>query len=222
MQQNETIKARVIWSKQLRLAHWALAFSTLVLMATGWLVKNAPSVASAASDWHYIAGSVFTIALALRIWVLFTDRLLGHIQHLIQNFEPKKVLQMVQFYLSFGKSPLPKWFAHNPLWAPIYLLIFAFMLVMAISGHLQTNIPILFGLYLPEIHSGFATMISVFVLVHVIAVFMHDLKGEGHDISAMINGRRIFTIKPVDVPPQNNNGVYKVSVDSLKSTLKKD
>lgn len=221
MQKTETLKAQVIWSKQLRLAHWGLTLSTLALMATGWLVQHAPSVATAASDWHYIAGSIFTLALILRIWVLFTDKMLGHIQHLIQNVDRKKIIQMLQFYLSFGKSPLPKWFAHNPLWAPIYLMVFAFMLVLALSGHLQAEFPILLGLYLPEIHSGFATIISVFVLFHIIAVFMHDLKGDNADVSAMINGRKLFTIKPIDTAGPTD-GVFKVSVDSLKNTIKKD
>ena len=31
-------------------------------------------MAQAAAGWHYIAGSVFTLGLALRTWVLFSDK----------------------------------------------------------------------------------------------------------------------------------------------------
>jgi Ni/Fe-hydrogenase 1 B-type cytochrome subunit len=59
----------------------------------------------------------------------------------------------------------------------------------------------------------------LFVLAHVIAVFMHDLKGGGDDVSAMINGKRLFEVKPI--PFQEIGGVHTVSVDSLKSDLRK-
>jgi Ni/Fe-hydrogenase 1 B-type cytochrome subunit len=58
----------------------------------------------------------------------------------------------------------------------------------------------------------------LFVLGHVIAVFMHDLKGGGDDVSAMINGKRLFEVKPI--PFQDISGVHAVSADSLKSDRK--
>jgi Ni/Fe-hydrogenase 1 B-type cytochrome subunit len=48
---------------------------------------------------------------------------------------------------------------------------------------------------------------------------MHDLKGGGDDVSAMINGKRLFEVKPI--PSQEISGVNKVSLDSLRSGLKK-
>lgn len=213
----ETVELREIWGKWLRLSHWMLALSTLALIATGWLSKHAPSVAQAASDWHYIVGSVFTIGLILRIWLLFTDKGMGHAKHLIDDVQPAKIWQMAKFYLSLGKTPLPRWFAHNPFWAPVYLFIFAFMLATALSGHFQASHPVVFGLYLPSIHAGMANIIAVFALFHIVAVVLHDLKGEHADVSAMINGRRQFVVKPID-----SGGVHKISIDDLKSTLKKD
>ena len=213
----ETLHRREIWSKWLRLSHWTLALSTLALMATGWLVHHTPSVAQAAADWHYIAGSVFTIALALRIWVLFSDKLMGHWRFLLADLEPKKMLQMLKFYLSFGRSTLPRWYAHNPFWLPIYLILFVLMVLVAFTGHLQGAYPVIAGIYLPSLHAGIATLISLFVLGHVIAVFMHDLKGGSDDVSAMINGKRLFEVKPI--PIQEISGVHEVSLDSLKSGL---
>jgi Ni/Fe-hydrogenase 1 B-type cytochrome subunit len=213
----ETLHRREIWSTWLRLSHWTLALSTLALMATGWLVHHTPSVAQAAADWHYIAGSVFTIALALRIWVLFSDKLMGHWRFLLADLEPKKMLQMLKFYLSFGRSTLPRWYAHNPFWLPIYLILFVLMVLVAFTGHLQGSYPVIAGIYLPSLHAGIATLISLFVLGHVIAVFMHDLKGGSDDVSAMINGKRLFEVKPI--PIQEISGVHEVSLDSLKSGL---
>lgn len=215
----ETLHRREIWSKWLRLSHWTLALSTLALMATGWLIHHTPSVAQAAADWHYIAGSIFTLGLALRIWVLFSDKRMGHWRFLLPDLEPKKMLQMLKFYLSFGKAILPRWYAHNPLWLPIYLVLLLLMVLAAFTGQMQGSHPIVFGVYLPTLHAGIATVISLFVLGHVIAVFMHDLKGGSDDVSAMINGKRLFEVKPI--PIQEISGVHEVSLDSLKSGLKK-
>ncbi|MFO8004988.1 cytochrome b/b6 domain-containing protein, partial [Thioalkalivibrio sp.] len=215
----ETLHRREIWSTWLRLSHWTLALSTLALMATGWLVHHTPSVAQAAADWHYIAGGIFTLGLALRIWVLFSDKLMGRWRFLLADLEPKKMLQMLKFYLSFGKSTLPRWYAHNPLWLPVYLMLFVLMILVAFTGHLQDAYPLIFGIYLPSLHAGVATLISLFVLGHVVAVFMHDLKGGTDDVSAMINGKRLFEVKPI--PIQEISGVHKVSLDSLKSGQKK-
>jgi Ni/Fe-hydrogenase 1 B-type cytochrome subunit len=215
----ETLYRREIWSTWLRLAHWTLALSTLVLMATGWLVHHTPSVAQTAADWHYIAGSVFTLGLALRIWVLFSDKLMGRWRFLLADLEPKKMLQMLKFYLSFGKSTLPRWYAHNPFWLPIYLIVLGLMILAAFSGHLQGSHPIVFGIYLPSLHAAIATLISLFVLGHVIAVFMHDLKGGSDDVSAMINGKRLFEVKPI--PTQEISGVHTGPLDPLNSDVKK-
>ncbi len=199
-----TLQRREIWSQWLRLSHWTLALSTLALIATGWLVHHTPSVAQSAADWHYIAGSLFTLGLALRIWVLFSDKLMGRWQFLFADLEPKKILQMLQFYLSFGKLPLPRWYAHNPLWRPVYLVLFVLMVLVALTGHLQGAYPLVFGIYLPSLHAGIATLIALFVLGHVIAVFLHDLKGGSDDVSAMIHGQRLFEVKPI--PTQEISG----------------
>jgi len=214
----ETLHRREIWSQWLRLSHWTLALSTFVLMATGWLVHHTPSVAQAASDWHYIAGSIFTLGLALRIWVLFSDKLMGRWRFLLADLELKKMLQMLKFYLSFGNSTLPRWYAHNPLWVPVYLVLLVLMVLVAVTGHLQGTYPVVFGMYLPSVHASIATLISLFVLGHIIAVFMHDLKGGSDDVSAMINGKRLFEVKPI--PSQEISGVHKISVDSLRTGLK--
>jgi Ni/Fe-hydrogenase 1 B-type cytochrome subunit len=215
----ETLYRREIWSTWLRLSHWTLALSTFALMATGWLVHHTPSVAQAAADWHYVAGSIFTLGLALRIWVLFSDRLMGRWRLLLADLEPRKMLQMLKFYLSLGNSTLPRWYAHNPFWLPVYLVLFVLMVLVAFTGHLQGSYPVVFGIYLPSVHASIATLVSLFVLGHVIAVFMHDLKGGGDDVSAMINGKRLFEVKPI--PSQEISGVNKVSLDSLRSGLKK-
>jgi len=64
---------------------------------------------------------------------------------------------------------------------------------------------------MPELHSILATIILYFTLTHIAFVLLHDIKGSGAQISAMLNGYKYFQIKKVENPIQENT----VSLDSL-------
>jgi len=196
---NEIIHRRLVWSGKLRMAHWLLAVSTFILMATGWLIPVAPSIVDVTVDWHYLAAVVFIAALVLRLWLLVSDRQSAGIAALMPG---KGVLpamgQMLRFYITLGKAPLPAWYAHNPLWKPVYLFAILVMLLLVVSGLLMDDYPAIFNLYIPDLHSTLAAIFSIFVVLHIVTVFMHDAKGTGSDISAMVNGHRIFVVSKAD------------------------
>lgn len=105
---------------------------------------------------------------------------------------------MLRFYVSFGRTPLPRWYAHSPFWAPLYLLLFFVLLIQIISGFLIGSGQYTLLVDLHRLHDLNAGIIAVFTVTHVISVFLHDLKAGSSDISAMIHGYRIFNIeKPV-------------------------
>ena len=211
---HDTIHRTLVWSGKLRLAHWALALSTLVLIATGWLIPAAPSIVETASDWHYLAAAVFTAALVLRLWLLISDKKSAGLVALMPGKKSASgMVQMLRFYITLGKAPLPAWFAHNPLWAPIYLFAILTMLLLAATGMLMNGHPVLFNIYLPDLHTGLAGILSAFAIIHVITVFMHDVKGTGSDISAMVNGHRIFIAQKTDKPEAGT--VQHVSLDDF-------
>jgi len=196
---NEIIHRRLVWSGKLRLAHWLLAVSTFILMATGWLIPVAPSIIDVTVDWHYLAAAVFIAALVLRLWLLISDRQSAGITALMPGKGALPAMgQMLRFYITLGKAPLPAWYAHNPLWKPVYLFAILVMLLLAVSGLLMDDYPAVFNLYIPDLHSTLATIFSIFVVLHIVTVFMHDAKGTGSDISAMVNGHRIFVVSKAD------------------------
>ena len=210
-----SIRRIPVWSSLLRLAHWGIALSTLFLIASGFLIEIAPAVADAASDWHQIIGVIFSFALTLRLWLLFFDSGTGHWRALLPiDSDVAAMKEMLLYYLAMGKREQPRWFAHNPLWKPVYLLILPLFAGVSLSGHFLASTPILFGFYLPSLHATFANVIVIFTLFHLVAVFYHDLKGTGSDVSAMINGHRIFVVEPVDIEPGKSN-VQQVSIDDL-------
>jgi Ni/Fe-hydrogenase 1 B-type cytochrome subunit len=195
------IQRILIWSKWLRIAHWLIALPGLSLFASGWLIDKAPIIADATTDIHLLLAPLFTIGLLLRILLLFIDKENASLKALTPDPQWQKIGEMLRFYLSFGRMPLPRWYAHNPLWAPLYIFIIALLLLQAISGFVQSNVPILAGVYLPSLHGILANILFTIMLLHILAVVLHDLKGNSADISAMINGHKFF------VPGESDNAV---------------
>lgn len=215
---NSRVQRVLVWSQPLRIAHWLMALSALVLLATGWLGQRDPVLGAAARDYHYIAGAVLILGLALRLYLLFFGRgsdLLGDCE--TDRHRLGQAVEMLRFYLSLGRAPLPRWYAHNPLWGPLYLLLFLFLLLQVVSGLLLLKgIALILGLSLYGLHQLGSGVILGFTLLHLAAVFSHDAKGSGADNSAMINGYRIFLVE------DSNSGFgapQRVSLDQLSRQL---
>ena len=220
----EALRRVRVWGGWLRLAHGALALSTLVLLATGWLIANSPSVAEDAVDFHYYAASVLVFGLMLRGWLLFFGSEVERFEQLMPGpGEGRRMRETLLFYASLGRLKLPHWYAHNPLWMPIYLVLLLVLLVMVVSGGFMQSHPLVWKLYLPSVHAFWAGVIGWFVLLHLIAVIWHDAKGGQADVSAIINGWRIFEVDKSELPPPpvDNGIVARFDLDQLKQDLKR-
>lgn len=173
-----------------------MAGSTLWLMATGWLVANAPSVAETASELHYIGAGLLVFGLGVRLFLGFFGQGAERFEHMLpKGSEVPAIRDSLVFYLSFGKTPLPNWFAHNPLWKLVYLFLFLLLGLSALTGWLMPDHAVVWRFYLPHVHATLATLIAVVVVAHLYCVVLQDLKGTAADNSAMINGHRYFNIE---------------------------
>ena len=192
----EQIRRVPVWSGWLRVAHWALAGATLLMLVTGWLIANAPTVAAGAAEVHYLGAAVLVFGLALRLFLGFAGKGAERLEHLVPKpSEMTGLRNSALFYLSLGKAPLPNWYAHNPLWKPIYLVWFALLALSALTGWLMPDTPVVGVFYLPRVHQWMANAVFVVTLVHVYSVVLQDLRGQAADTSAMINGHRYFRVE---------------------------
>lgn len=215
------IRRQFVWSKTLRWCHWGMTLSVLVLIFTGWMISWVPEKAASLDDFHYVAAAVLIAVLAIRFWLLF----FGRSSELLNSLRPnrhqlRQGWEVLRAYLTLGKIPLPKWYTHNPLWAPLYLLLFALLSVQIVSGLLLLNqITLLGDLSVRFVHVLGFQAVTLFTLLHVLASFFHEAKGNGSDISAMINGHRIFIIEPSQIEQPGTAPV--VSLDSLHKSIHK-
>ncbi len=198
MQPNKSalaVNLTTVWSPRLRWAHWLIALSVLGLIASGWLLREAPALSSMARDYHLLLGYVLMLVLGLRIWLLFAGRAAEHWRDLIPG--PRHwpaITATLRFYLRLGHASLPRWYAHNPLWGPLFVVLFLLLVLEIGSGCAWLWGWVAAGSAVITMHGAVATAIAMFSLLHILAVVLQDARGGSADISAMLNGKRRFTM----------------------------
>ena len=211
----QTLQRKYIWPGRLRLSHWVISVAVVGLLVTGWLQQHVVQYFQIALDYHYILAYTLTLALGLRLYLLVSSPAsASNWRDLIPGrHSMKQAMAMLRFYVSFGRTPLPHWYAHSPLWAPVYLFIFLLLLIQILSGFLigAGHQTLFINLY--TLHQNVSTGIAIFTLLHIISVFLHDLKSGTSDVSAMIHGYRLFKIEKPDI----TTTLQKVSLDKLKT-----
>lgn len=219
--QAKTVSHVLVWSRWLRLSHWALALSSIGLIATGWLMGQETAFAETAGEFHYLLSGILLPALLLRLYLLFFGKGTDHLEDCEPNAHRlDQAWQVIRYYLTLGKLPLPKWYSHNPLWGPIYLALFFILALVSISGLMMLNDNYLFAnISMLDLHRLSYTLILGFTLLHLPAVFAHDLSSKSSDISAMVNGYKAFEVgqQSGELSPDTQ----AVSLDALMKQLKK-
>jgi Ni/Fe-hydrogenase 1 B-type cytochrome subunit len=192
--ESETIRYVKIWSGSLRLAHWLVACGVLFELASAWALAHDGIDPVFWHDWHIMVGQLTALALLLRVILLFIPGS-SHWRALLPGRTDRlAMLQMLKFYISLARTPLPAWYAHNPLWKPLYLLL-VIVLAGAVLTGLNEDAPWrVLGYAVDELHGRLAGILLLFTALHVIAVFLHDWKGTGALVSAMISGYRYFHV----------------------------
>jgi len=209
-------KKVLIWSSWLRLSHAAIALATLVLLSSGWLIHNSPYLYQPAQMYHYIAAGIFVFGLLLRCVLFLTSSNHESLNGLLPTSQDLKAIKtMLRFYITLGKTPLPHWYAQNPFWKPLYLIIYLAMIIMAFSGAFMPEKTEIAGFFLSSIHQSGSQLIFWFVSLHIAAVILHDYKAQKNDISSIIHGYKLFTIQHSVASPETP--VQKISIDSIKS-----
>lgn len=211
------IKRVLVWSGWLRISHASVGLAVLMLLFTGGLIAESPSLAESALDLHYLASSFLIFGLVIRIMLMFAGKEHERLSGLFPaSSELNAMAKTFRFYVSLGKSPMPGWYAQNPLWKPVYLVIYPALIVLVITGALMPDVSLILGFYLPSVHMFWAQLMLWLAVLHMGSVIMHDYKNQTTDISAMVNGYRLFLIESNRGGSISEQVVQHISIDSLK------
>jgi len=134
-----------VWQWPVRLAHWLIACSILVLSLTGLYIGR-PFLISAgearhlflmgtAKAIHFYAAIVFIAAILMRLIWMFTGNTYARWDKFIPAPKRRRegIFPTVRFYL-FGLRKPPGFVGHNPLAGMAYTLVFGLYFIMIATG----------------------------------------------------------------------------------------
>lgn len=194
---------QLVWPLSVRLIHWIFALAVVVLLVTGWLlgsgmVLNPGLHEVLRNSLHIPAGQITAAALFGRLLLL---ALMPGVQgwRALLPTEANRVArgEMFRFYLAFGRRKSPGFYAHDPVWALVYPLLFLLLAVQVMTGFGITSQ----GLRqfsgwsidgLASWHARVAVMVAWIAGLHVASVLLREIRGKGYEVSAMLHGHRVF------------------------------
>lgn len=210
------VKRVLVWSGWLRASHASIGFAVIVLLITGGLIARSPSLAGTALDIHYLASAVLAFGLIVRVALMFAGKEHERLSALFPaSFELAAMAATLRCYASFFRAALPGWYAHNPLWKPLYLLMYLALVIMVITGMMMPETSILLGFYIPNVHAFWAQILLWLSALHIFSVIVHDYRKKTADISAMVNGYRLFLTDSNSKAAGIDESIQLISPDSL-------
>jgi len=132
-----------VWELPVRISHWVIFLSVVVLSFTGYYIHNPFIVAKSTTTFlmatmrfiHVVAGFVFIGAFLLRLYWFFMGNNWSNWRAFvpIHRRQWRGMGRMVAYY-SFLRKDLVHQVGHNALAAVTYLLMFTLMFIEIITG----------------------------------------------------------------------------------------
>ena len=145
-----------------RWQHWIRAFSTLVLIITGFYIADPFITPISDSEptnfmyalfrsWHIIFGFVATAVIILKTYLfVFGSYYKSERDSIRDCFYPKIWIQQIGYYLFMTKHPEKLHGVYNPLQTAAYFLFYMMMFLLILTG---------FVLYVHVYHEGIGGLI---------------------------------------------------------------
>ena len=134
-----------VWQIPVRIAHWLIAGSIVVLSATGiymghpFMTVAGPATQSFVMGWakvlHGYAAYVFIIALLMRLIWMFTGNNYSHWDKFIPvHAVRRRGMWPVTAFYSFLRDKPPAYVGHNPVAAGAYALVYGLCVLEIATG----------------------------------------------------------------------------------------
>ena len=220
-----TLERVYVWELPVRLTHWVLFFSILVLSATGYYIGNPfISVPGAAKDHfvmgtvravHFYAAIVFALAVLVRIYWLFAGNSYARLTELIPLSRRRlRSVWKTFLYYSFIRHDPDDYAGHNGLAGGSYAMIFGIYLVMIATGFALYTvdvsigspfkvfnflIPLFGGLqYARLIHHIGMWLVLIFAVVHIYFVFLSSVIEHIGTFDSIFSGYKFMPERKAD------------------------
>ena len=167
----------LVWDLPVRLFHWALAGSFVAAFAVANLVDDE----SAAFAVHMLLGGVMAFMVLLRLVWGFVGTRWARFGSFVVS--PKALFAYVGGALSGGGR---RYTGHNPGSSIAALLMFGFILGLAVTGILMGN----GSDAAKEVHEFLAWAMVAVIGAHVVGIAWHTLRHRENIALSMVDGRK--------------------------------
>ncbi len=220
-----TLQRVYVWEVPVRVTHWVLFFSILVLSATGYYIGHPYIDVSGPAKEHFVMGTMivvhiyaaifFTIAVVARLyWFFWANRYARLSEYIPVTMRRLRSLWRTFLYYSFISNEPTHYPGHNALAAGSYIMIFAVYLVMIVTGlvlyAVNTTIgapirifeylaPLLGGLPMARLlHHVGMWIILIFAVVHIYFVLLSSLIEHVGTFDSIFSGYKFMPTRKVD------------------------
>ncbi|HVA93292.1 MAG TPA: Ni/Fe-hydrogenase, b-type cytochrome subunit [Candidatus Dormibacteraeota bacterium] len=206
-----------VWQWPVRIAHWLIFLSIIVLSFTGYYLYD-PFIISRGDGRflmgtmrfiHEVAAFVFITAFLLRVyWFFMGNKWARWRQFLpIGKQQRRGFVGQMEYYLFIRRRPVSR-MGHNPLAAATYLFMYALMLIQILTGLALYNhilgsrvlgffigwLPALMSVrYLREIHFLIMFAFGAFVIHHVYSAILIGIEEGTGLVGGIFSGYKFFT-----------------------------
>ena len=220
-----TLERVYVWEFPVRLAHWVLFFSIIVLSVTGYYIGHPfISVPGPAKD-HFVMGTmrtihlyaaiVFTLAVLARFyWLLAGNRYARLAEFIPWSRRRLRSLWKTFLYYSFIRHDPDEYAGHNALAGASYAMVFAIYLVLIATGlalysanapvgslfrRFELLAPLFDGLQMARlIHHIGMWIVLIFAVVHVYFVFLSSIIEHIGTFDSIFSGYKFLPRRKVD------------------------
>jgi len=196
-----------VWDVIVRLTHWVIALSIVMLSFTGIYIGNPYSSGEFVMGWmkvlHFYSAIAFTLAVVTRLaWMIVGPRRSGWRQFIPTSKRRRRGLwESLKFYMFLRKEP-PDAIGHNPLAGAMYIGIFGLYLLMIATGFALYSVssysfmriwsflvPVFFGVQWTRwIHHAVMWVLIAFVVQHIYSALLTSRVERNGTIDSMFSG----------------------------------
>ena len=208
-----------IWELPVRLTHWVLFFSILILSATGYYIGHPFISAPGPAKDHFVMGTaraihlytaiIFSLAVLVRIYWLFAGNKYARLLQFIPLTRERwsNLWDSVLFFCFIKQGPVP-YAGHDALAGAAYAAFMVLYLVLIGTGlALYTVIaaasspfqifdflvPLFGGLQIARlIHHICMWLVLIIAIVHIYSVFLWSMVESAGEVDSIFSGYKYF------------------------------
>lgn len=162
-----------------RLFHWLFA----LLFVVAFTIANTVDDESSIFSYHMLAGLIMCFIVIWRIaWGFLGTR---HSRFSGFALKPKDLFRYFQGIVTGDKR---RWAGHNPASSWAALVMFAFALLLGVTGYLMSSGVASEGV--EDLHELLSTGFLIVVLLHITGIVLHSLRHKDALWKSMFSGRK--------------------------------